>query len=125
MNAELQQDAIAIACGWKRGIVIRYYGRPDEILPYGWTSPEGWPFSDSIFAKAYRNDRESCMMSPPDYLNDLNAMHEAEEVLTGNVKDAYINYLVMHSISDGNSHVLFSTAQRAEAFLRTLNLWVD
>jgi len=57
----------------------------------------------------------------PDYLSDLNAMHEAEKVLTGNARDAYINYLVMRSISDGDSHVLFATAaQRAEAFLRTL-----
>ena len=58
----------------------------------------------------------------PDYCNDLNAMHEAEKML--NRESGYHEiggyglYLVAleHNVSS-------TAAQRAEAFLKTLNLW--
>tara|TARA_R110000868_G_scaffold45398_2_gene150638 strand:+ start:343 stop:753 length:411 start_codon:yes stop_codon:yes gene_type:complete len=67
----------------------------------------------------------------PDYLNDLNAMHEAEKVLTvaqrityayqigvvlsgGSVGRAIPNWWFIHEAT---------AAQRAEAFFRTLGLW--
>ena len=58
----------------------------------------------------------------PDYLNDLNAMHEAEKVLTD-----HTGYCMNLQIATGGLplrfNLVFSTAaQRAEAFLRTLNL---
>lgn len=58
----------------------------------------------------------------PDYLNDLNAMHEAEKVLTSLVDQ--LTYL--HKLSPIKSEWTLATStalQRAEAFLRTLNLW--
>lgn len=58
------------------------------------------------------------MPEPPDYLNDLNAMHEAEKTMTGLQRDAYFDRLVWFGPP------LFATAaQRAEAFGRTLGLW--
>jgi hypothetical protein len=58
----------------------------------------------------------------PDYLNDLNAMHEAENILSSEKwqRRDYIDYL---SEDDQWLHVHSTAAQRAEAFLRTLNLW--
>jgi len=63
----------------------------------------------------------------PDYLNDLNAMHEAEKVLkveqhfTFQVDLARVINTITYPL---NFALLHSTAaQRAEAFLRTLNLW--
>ena len=54
-------------------------------------------------------------LNMPDYLNDLNAMHEAEKVLNDHQWDDYICQL---------GHAMGATAaQRAEAFLKTLNLW--
>ena len=58
--------------------------------------------------------------SVPDYLNDLNAMHEAEKVL---------DYNELREMEDSVSFQFAvypfhaTAAQRAEAFLRTLGLW--
>jgi hypothetical protein len=70
----------------------------------------------------------------PTYAYDLNAMHEAEKVLDDAQERAYelkLARVVRHErgISDYDSirHTKFTTyataAQRAEAFLKTLNLW--
>ena len=58
----------------------------------------------------------------PDYLADLNAMHEAEKVIMH--ADLLFEY-GMHISTDHNyEHLLRATAsQRAEAFLRTLGKW--
>lgn len=61
-----------------------------------------------------------------DYLNDLNAMHEAEKVLTQQQRTAYIFRLqtMMGGQSFGENY--FATAtQRAEAFLRVTGLWQE
>jgi hypothetical protein len=52
-----------------------------------------------------------------DPLNDLNAMHEAEKVVK-RVWGKYVKQL--NAIADP---ACATAAQRAEAFLRTLNLW--
>jgi hypothetical protein len=59
-----------------------------------------------------------------DYLSDLNAMHEAEKVLTDEQDREYRGKLVevCGSLADA---LCATAAQRAEAFLRTLNLWTD
>lgn len=64
---------------------------------------------------------------PPDYLHDLNAMHQAEETLDPIRQCRYAETL--HSLMIGNHAVSgfmkihAAAAQRAEAFLKTLNLW--
>ncbi len=70
--------------------------------------------------------------SLPDYLNDLNAMHEAEATLDCVQQFAYAAYLYY---GDPHEHAWdqvaafeiahATAAQRAEAFLRTLNLWEE
>ena len=61
----------------------------------------------------------------PDYLNDLNAMHEAEKVL---VRLQWVSYLRrLQTLCDESvSWPIHATAsQRAEAFLRTIGKWEE
>jgi hypothetical protein len=70
-----------------------------------------------------------------DYLNDLNAMHEAEKVLTGRQRPFYAIELLGHGSSQSSyweNHALdmfeaatTTAAQRAEAFLRTVGKWEE
>ena len=106
MNTEQQRIAIAQACGWT-GF------NPDNI-------------PDCLQYTARRADGKWGLI--PDYLNDLNAMHEAVKSLPQNLKPRYFAYLcavVSGAISlNGYSEATEATAaQRAKAFLRTLNLW--
>ncbi len=65
---------------------------------------------------------------PVDPLNDLNAMHEAEKLLDEAQMGAYAG-LVYYSVARDNKERRYgihaTAAQRAEAFLRALNLWTD
>ena len=65
----------------------------------------------------------------PDYLNDLNAMHQAEKVLKEEHLDAYGDWLADGNSSGGRPselcHWHATAAQRAEAFLRTIGKWVE
>lgn len=68
----------------------------------------------------------------PDYLNDLNAMHEAEKVLTKTQQIQFalrLAEIVGASIPGyelGAFKMMHATAtQRAEAFLRTLGKWEE
>jgi hypothetical protein len=58
----------------------------------------------------------------PDYLNDLNAIHEAEKVLNNVQRERYRTELVY---SHAGRDVFATAAQRAEAFLRTIGKWED
>lgn len=109
MKPELQRIKIAEACGWT------FVNRVDKF-PHG-LPPEG------------RIHRYTIPL--PDYLNDLNAMHEAEKVLNIDQKLQYVEMLrsIKGPVSRDRTPVtwiyahLATAAQRAEAFLRTLNLW--
>jgi hypothetical protein len=66
----------------------------------------------------------------PDYCNDLNAMHEAEKVLTDVQSTFYwktlselVNNTVGHDFDNQFECIHATAAQRAEAFLRTINKW--
>jgi hypothetical protein len=103
MSPEAQRIAIAEACG----IV----------------SKDKW---GSLY-KTPRGILRDC----PDYLADLNAMHEAEKVLTVSQLPAYFHFLIK-SVHPRNDPIGFdwvrihaTAAQRAEAFLRTLGKWED
>lgn len=68
----------------------------------------------------------------PDYTSDLNAMHEAEKVLTSPQVTKYTHELryITRSVEELFDQELAvinhaTAAQRAEAFLKTLNLWTD
>lgn len=74
----------------------------------------------------------------PFYTNDLNAMHEAEGILAGDRKITFLNILAEIAGWHGDeislegyaahtpelfAFVHATASQRAEAFLKTLNLW--
>ncbi len=108
MTPEQQRIAIAQACGW----IIIY--RP-EVHEHAYVSPDGIP-GDVL----------------PDYLNDLNAMPDAENVLTEEQFPQYREELqtvvlggirLISQLCKADLHA--TAAQRAEALLRALNLWID
>lgn len=110
MTPEAQRITIAEACGWTD--LGRVHGPKVTTL-------NGCP-----------PNNKDAFLNVPDYLNDLNAMHEAEKVLTFSMQVNYAKLLAGHRTSDGwiqnEWAIIHATAtQRAEAFLRTLNLWTD
>ena len=105
MKPELQRVAIAEACGYKD-------------VATGMT--EGSVRVTTGF-KHHTFDEEI-----PDYLNDLNAMHEAEKVLTGyeqtvTYSDNLMKIVGYHTFDSAHA----TAAQRAEAFLRTVGKWKE
>jgi len=106
MNKEKQRIAISEACGWALNAAKHSAGCLDWI-------------NERTGETAY---------SPPDYLNDLNAMHEAEKVLLSRDADIFERYLkeILEVVDLGGGYYLCATAaQRAEAFLRTIGKWED
>ena len=103
MTPEQQRIAIAEACGWQWKTRMK-----DSIRV--WSNPPLMVYYD-------------CGL--PDYLNDLNAMNEAERTLTN--LNSYLHFLHMITSDDptniSNEPAWATAAQRAEAFLKTLNLW--
>ncbi len=118
VNPEQQRIAIAEACGWK------LVTDNPEYEPY-WEDPKGNMVAVSNGVHRF-----------PNYLNDLNAMHEAETFIR-NAQDQMryasetliaMGFDDLIEASDLNVdycwHAMGATAaQRAEAFLKALNLW--
>ncbi len=116
MSPEQQRIKIAEACGWKRrdyvnchGVTVQDWVKENEVI-YG---------TENL----------------PDYLNDLNAMHEAEKVLNREQIHKYLDELehlvardqkFLPTVAWLNWLSLHATAvQRAEAFLKTLGIWKE
>jgi hypothetical protein len=100
MKPEKQRIAIAEACGWtglkqSMGYETRYRGTPSETTVW---------------------------VSLPDYLNDLNAMHEAEKTLDYNDLNDMEESVSFHF---GVTPFHATASQRAEAFLRTIGKWEE
>lgn len=122
MNPTEQQIAIVKACGWREAFPRNEQPHPATrkggiMLPYRWVNE--------------LDNRRAQEL--PDYLYDLNAMHAAEKMLT---EQNWVDYLdALESICRPPESALFcdiarplvhaTAAQRAEAFLRTLNLWKE
>lgn len=75
-------------------------------------------------------DRGETIDALPDYLSDLDAMHEAEMVLNRVQKSEFCLTLWQmtgeaHIFKDSFSFVHATAAQRAEAFLRTIGKWIE
>ena len=106
MTQEQQRIKIAEACGWKR--------HPLQMNKNFWIH---FPSE-----KQARDDSDL-----PDYLNDLNAMHDVEidYIIPNGLWDDYVTHL-KNLMKDGKRFWGQATAgQRAEAFLRTLNRWKE
>lgn len=107
MTTEQKSIKIAEACGWKWASK-----EPDELpaIVEGWLNPL----------------TQNLHVDLPDYFQCLNAMHEAEKVLSDSETEQYNDLLGSYlwsgyPASRRNFHA--TAAQRAEAFGKTLNLW--
>ena len=116
MTQEEQRVAIAEACGWKyvEGLNV------SSLSHSGATScADCWvcPKRGAGYG-AYE---------PPNYLNDLNAMHEAEKMLAQRTTDVLGSYqLYCQVLLDFfGSGVSYTASQRAKAFLRTIGKWKE
>ena len=68
------------------------------------------------------SERSVWSVGIPDYLDDLNAMHEAEKVLDFNqLRDMEDSVSFQFAVYPFHA----TASQRAEAFLRTLGLWTE
>jgi hypothetical protein len=128
MSPEDQNIAIAKICGWKLRWQNCGGGPLFEVRPEGhcwgvWTPPAIWYQSKE--GLAFTRNPESWNPQPPNYLNDLNAMHEAEKILNWADQNDYLIYLWNDKKEDHWELVHKSAAQRAEAFLKTLNMWKE
>ena len=125
MNPEQQRIAIAEACGWSHKTL--------DNETYWWHDENNKSLPPS----------DDGMRACPNYLNDLNAMHEAEETLDASQCAEYARQLMKHhptycvtvldnrfapteEIAYQTYQLLHATAtQRAEAFLRTIGKWEE
>jgi hypothetical protein len=77
-----------------------------------------------MWYELWMSERNVWSAGIPDYLNDLNAMHEAEKALTSEQLEVYCN--ILHKPNHGVYWAIHATAsQRAEAFLRTIGKWEE
>jgi len=106
MTVESQRIAIAKACGWS------YQNKHPR---FGKQSVKSWYFMNTEITV-------SSSSKLPDYLNDLNAMHEAEKTLDYNDLNDMEESVSFHF---GVTPFHSTAAQRAEAFLRTIGKWED
>ena len=99
MTDDAKRIAIAEACRW-----TQVYQQKSDGWLWGESPDDGWHIL-------------------PDYLNDLNAMHEAEKTLTD---DEYKQYRrILTEDTEAGREISATARQRAEAFLRTTGRWED
>jgi hypothetical protein len=113
MTPESQRIAIAEACGWK----IRRTANGEICQTW-----QGWRTQDENKIRLAWRILQS--QPVPDYLNDLNACHEMEKVLTDD-KFSHYGWTMLQSEPniECRRYLSATAAQRCEAFLRALNLW--
>lgn len=107
MTPEEKRIAIAEACGWTFHGLRKDLTKEEHVGFCAWLPP---------------NWKEKLYRSLPDYLNSLDAMHEAEKVLEGTY-NAFIYQVLLAGGSPPEvrwnlTHA--TAAQRADAFLRTV-----
>ena len=91
----------------------------------------GWTGMNSDEADdGFRDENGVWHSVPPDYLHDLNAMHEAEKTIPLEKRDEY--WWRLSEITQKNrmattswTNCTATATQRAEAFLRTIGKWKD
>ena len=104
MDKEKQRIKIAEALGYTHVRIAKAIeGPPDAAIGHHPTEPH----------------------SVPDYLHDLNAMHEAQKILKLGMRNRYDAELSLIAERDYCFIWETSAKQKAEAFLRTLDLWEE
>jgi len=116
VNPEQQRIAIAEACGWTA----------KEDKDGFWRAVDRFR---NMTHKLWISESNVWSAGIPDYLNDLNAMHKAEEVLTPEQLVEYCAFRLRAVTGQGcvtDYKMIRATAsQRAEAFLRTIGKWEE
>jgi len=110
MKPEKQRIAIAKACGWT------------------WTNkcPEHGKQTIKFWLNEHTGRKVYYDSSLPDYLNDLNAMHEAEKTFQDNATLWHKYASIINKDYVNQPYTIGATAaQRAEAFLRTVGRWEE
>ena len=147
MKPEAQRIAIAEACGWRKwdfgdpwrkGLRLadqRFDGFIRRVIKDApansktvlididemQTHDVSDVISDYLPASHWvRNDE--IRIFPPDYLNDLNAMHDAEKVLNQEQKEDYF-FIIFNFYGNWPKAIQATAAQRARAFLRVIGKW--
>ena len=106
MSPEQQRIAIAEACGWT---IHRTQAEIFSNCGHRFSAPLG----SSVFTGRH---------ALPSYLDDLNAMHEAEEALTPEQEAEYVTTLCLEVQPEPRLYHA-TASQRAEAFLKTIGKW--
>lgn len=128
MTPGAQRIAIAETCGAK--IISKRFedgirGNRRIGKKWAWRGNEATPCSHpggGLFGWGW--NREASPGELPDYLNDLNAMHEAEKTLTGEQYAVFARHLDSMLFRGSARDIISATAaQRAEAFLKTTGKW--
>ena len=106
MKPALQRIAIAEVCGWRQA--------KSKFADKSWIRPDGYRGGIGVNAI-------------PDYLNDLNAMHEVTlSVIHTDPHVRRLYYQTLDMVTGDQWNTVDATAaQRAEAFLRTMGRWVE
>jgi len=111
LDTEEKNIKIAEICGWKAPFqhewLKEYEKEGGDLCAFAGTDPSG--------------NREPV----PDYVNDLNAMHEAEKVLCENKQIDYLKNIVKIMGNTKRDPAFATAVQRAEAFALTLGLWEE
>ena len=118
MTPEQQRIAIAEACGWKPD---------DDGDGTGWKG--SWIHQRLIGKKpTFRDGKVVSYLieqTVPDYLNDLNDMHQMEKAMNNNDWWKFVEHLT-NICGGGIALGISATAsQRAEAFIRTIGKWEE
>lgn len=112
--------AIAEACGWQWRVGI-------------YQNCRGLFHPDDEYLKSCECTKEQmvnlpissdCAKRVPDYCNDLNAMHEAENTLNEEQKEKYF-FNLMCVFGNWPKAIQANARHRAEAFLRALGKWKE
>lgn len=121
MTDQEMRIAIAEACGLERDGSVTPTPSGQPIFREWWQSTDAF--------------RAHSIDDLPDYLNDLNAMHEAEKLFSDEQVQQYVEHLVTGTNArfkvgtHTNIHlwnIYHSTArQRAEAFLKAIGKWKE
>jgi len=105
---------IAEACGWKL--------KSNGLNPM-------WSWQNESLThriKWVANKEMASQGVLPNYVNDLNAMHEVQKVLTNTQWGVYVNYLTATTKHDYRRACAEASArQKAEAFLKTFGEWEE
>jgi len=123
MTPEAQRIAIAEACGL--GVIKEANPKDPDAWKRGYFTPS------AAKQRRLRWKSSAVVKVIPDYLSDLNAMHEAEKHIPfGEARlrySALLRMIVARDLHTSTPYVesfAATAAQRAEAFLHTLNLYV-